>query len=242
MRVPVTVVTGALGVGKTTAILGALQTKPADQRWAVLVNEFGAVGVDGPVFTAAGVSVREVAGGCICCTAGLELSVGLVRLLREIRPDRLFIEPSGAARPAAVIDALRAPGLRDAVERRAVITLVDPRQFMDLTTRSRETYAEQVQLGDILVGQRADERSASEMDAFTLAAAALEPAKLVVATTSFGALDPGWFDLAPAPTTRVMHALAHAPEVEGRGWIWPDTVVIFRPARPHTNQQQVKHD
>ena len=66
-RIPTNLITGFLGVGKTTAIRHLISQKPPDERWAVLVNEFGEVGIDGAIIEAAGtdgVSVSEIAGGC----------------------------------------------------------------------------------------------------------------------------------------------------------------------------------
>ncbi len=266
--VPVTVITGALGVGKTTALLDALHHAPPGERWAVLVNEFGKVGIDGAVIEGmapGSVAVREVAGGCICCSAGLELRVGLVRLLREVRPDRLFIEPSGIARPAAVIDALRSPGLREVVSPRAVITLVDPRQFLDPDRRAHETYADQVLLGDVLVANRCDEVGEEVLERFRAEAGALYPPKVVVAETSFGRLDPAWLDLRPSPSSRLglsvrpdfvrldpPRALPVASgepgpgayhdaldDVEGFGWVWPATARVDRGALQEVVQQLV---
>ena len=114
--VPTTIVTGFLGVGKTTAILDLLARRPAGARWAVLVNEFGQVGLDGAILPSeGGVVVREIAGGCVCCTAGPQLGVAINRLLREHRPDRLILEPTGLASPASILDLLRGPSYRTAV-------------------------------------------------------------------------------------------------------------------------------
>jgi len=66
--IPTNLISGFLGAGKTTAILHLLRQKPADERWAVLVNEFGEIGVDGALLgNPDEVFIREVAGGCICC-------------------------------------------------------------------------------------------------------------------------------------------------------------------------------
>ena len=264
--VPVTVVTGALGVGKTTAVLELLRHAPPGERWAVLVNEFGDVGIDGAVIAGSGgpeVAVREVAGGCICCTAGLELRVGLVRLLREVRPDRLIIEPSGVAHPASVIDALRAPGVREAVTPRAVITLVDPRQFVGGRWRRDDAYADQVVLADVLVANWADEVDPATMVQFREEAAALFPPKLVVAEVAHGRLDPAWLDLAPAPASRLrvpvpspllaphdeepvpgaQDGVGHphqSGEVEGCGWVWPPDTVFDRGALEEALQDLVQ--
>jgi len=101
--IPANLVMGFLGAGKTTAILHLLDTKPAGETWAVLVNEFGAVGIDGTVIAGQGVFVKEVPGGCMCCAAGLPMQVAVNRLLREARPDRLLIEASGLGHPRRVL-------------------------------------------------------------------------------------------------------------------------------------------
>jgi G3E family GTPase len=231
-NVPVNVVTGALGVGKTTALIALLEQAPPTERWAVLINEFGEVGIDGAVVAArggAGLQVREVAGGCICCTAGLELRTALVRLLREVRPDRLLIEPSGVAHPAAVIDALRSEGLRQATQIAGVITLVDPRAFLDPVRRNQDAYADQVLLADVLVANRTDQCSPEELQRFEVEAAALFPPKLRVEQTSFGRLDPAWLDvLHQEPTSLVIRRPHVAADVNSHGWVWPADVVFDR--------------
>lgn len=90
---------GFLGVGKTTAILDLFKQKPKNENWAVLVNEFGKIGIDGAIYSAAGITVKEVAGGCLCCAVGLPFQVSVNRLLKEVRPDRLLIEPTGLGHP-----------------------------------------------------------------------------------------------------------------------------------------------
>ena len=80
-NIPVTIISGFLGVGKTTAILDLLHGHPKNERWAVLVNEFGEVGIDGAALAGEGYFVKEVPGGCICCTAQTQMQVALTRLL-----------------------------------------------------------------------------------------------------------------------------------------------------------------
>ena len=102
--VPTNIITGFLGVGKTSTILHLLENKPGNERWAVLVNEFGEIGIDGSLFEGQrgdkqGVVIREVPGGCMCCAAGLPMQVALNQLLVKARPDRLLIEPTGLGHP-----------------------------------------------------------------------------------------------------------------------------------------------
>ena len=149
--VPTNLISGFLGVGKTTAIRYLLAHKPQHERWAVLVNEFGEIGIDGATLESdQGVDIREVAGGCVCCTSGPMLRVALTRLLRQ-RPDRLLIEPTGLGHPAGILDTLREPGLAQALQLNAVITLVDPAQFLDEKYRQHPVYADQISLADVLL-------------------------------------------------------------------------------------------
>ena len=258
MTTPTTIVTGALGVGKTTAILDLVAGEPPGARCAVLVNEFGEVGIDGAALARDALAVREIPGGCICCTAGVALQVALVRLLREVRPTRLIIEPTGLAHPATVIDALRRPGIRESVDVRATITLVDPRHVRDPRWRANEAWRDQIQVADVLVANKTDLVSEADLDAFQAFAAALWPPPLVVGAARDGRLDRGWLDLDPRPEAgHAVHAHLHddaepvpAPpgatahrgeDAETCGWIWsPDAVfdrvaligALQRPVRP----------
>ncbi len=82
--------------------------RPEGERWAVLINEFGQIGLDAALLTrdADGIALGEVAGGCLCCVNGVPFQIGLGRLLRKARPDRLFIEPSGLGHPAQLLKQL----------------------------------------------------------------------------------------------------------------------------------------
>lgn len=104
-------IAGPLGAGKTSLIRQLMAQRPADERWAVLINEFGQVGLDAALLTTAadGIALGEVAGGCLCCVNGAPFQVGLGRLLRQARPQRVFIEPSGLGHPAQLLRQLREP-------------------------------------------------------------------------------------------------------------------------------------
>ena len=97
-RVATNIITGFLGAGKTTTILHLLKNKPKNENWAVLVNEFGEIGIDGALMVEHGAMIKEIPGGCMCCTAGVPMSVGINALLRT-NPDRLLIEPTGLGHP-----------------------------------------------------------------------------------------------------------------------------------------------
>ena len=101
-NIPTHVMAGPLGAGKASLIKHLLAQRPANERWAVLINEFGQIGLDAALLTQDddGIALGEVAGGCLCCVNGAPFQVGLGRLLRKAKPDRLFIEPSGLGHPA----------------------------------------------------------------------------------------------------------------------------------------------
>ena len=107
-NIPTHVIAGPLGAGKTSLIKHLLGQRPANERWAVLINEFGQIGIDAALLTrdADGIALGEVAGGCLCCVNGAPFQIGLGRLLRKARPDRLFIEPSGLGHPAQLLKQL----------------------------------------------------------------------------------------------------------------------------------------
>lgn len=201
-----TLVTGFLGTGKTTLLRHLLAQRPASERWAVIVNDFGAIGLDGAALapasrTAAGVSVREVAGGCVCCAATVPLRVALADVLRQLRPDRLLIEPSGLGRPSAVLAILREPGIAPALRVGAVLCVIDARQLdpADPAQSSvhADTWREQVECADVLVVNKsdlADEAANARLDDW---AAARYPPPAALVRVEQGRIDAALLDLPP---------------------------------------------
>ncbi|UTA47731.1 GTP-binding protein [Simiduia sp. 21SJ11W-1] len=158
-KVPTNIVTGFLGVGKTTAILHLLANKPAHERWAVLVNEFGEVGVDGSLLQGSSqdsVFIKEVPGGCMCCAAGLPMQIALNQLLRKARPHRVIIEPTGLGHPQEVLEVLGHPVYRDTLDVQRCITLVDARKLADERYRNNATFNQQLMVADLIVGHKTD--------------------------------------------------------------------------------------
>jgi cobalamin biosynthesis protein CobW len=135
MKIPVTIITGFLGSGKTTLICGLLKKIP-DRRLAVLINEFGQVSVDGTLLRAAGqehgAEIHDLPNGCICCTIKddfLPVMKQLQRRKNEI--DHVLIETSGLALPTPVMRALAWPEIRNDFQLDAVLTVVDTPQLLD---------------------------------------------------------------------------------------------------------------
>jgi G3E family GTPase len=153
------IITGFLGSGKSTAILELLKQKPSNERWAVLVNEFGEVGIDGGLLGSnndSNVFIREVPGGCMCCAAGLPMQMALSMLLARAKPDRLIIEPTGLGHPFEVANTLSAEHNRELLNLQATLTLVDARKIADDRYTSHATFNEQLEIADVVVASKTD--------------------------------------------------------------------------------------
>lgn len=159
--VPTNIITGFLGVGKTSAILRLMRHKPDHERWAILVNEFGEIGVDGSLFQGQhseeqGVFIREVPGGCMCCAAGLPMTVALNQLLAQAKPDRLLIEPTGLGHPKEVLETLSADHYKHILSLQKTLTLVDARKLSDARYTGHDTFNQQIAIADTIVGNKLD--------------------------------------------------------------------------------------
>ncbi|MGL6170725.1 MAG: CobW family GTP-binding protein [Vibrio sp.] len=175
-RVPTNIITGFLGVGKTTAILHLLATKPADQKWAVLVNEFGEIGIDGAIMSEQGAMIKQVPGGCLCCTAGVPMSVGINALLRQ-KPDRLIIEPTGLGHPKQVVATLISAQYQDYIDLKATIALLDPRHLSMDKYLSNQNFNDQLASADIILGNKVDLCCSHDIEVFSDWVTEQQPAK-----------------------------------------------------------------
>tara|TARA_A100001015_G_scaffold153408_2_gene170255 strand:- start:2150 stop:3142 length:993 start_codon:yes stop_codon:yes gene_type:complete len=192
-------ITGFLGVGKTTAILDLLQQSPGNEKWAVLVNEFGEVGVDGAILEANGAVVREVPGGCLCCVSGLPFQMGLNMLLAKEKPDVLLIEPTGLGHPRKVLTTLRSDDYRDLLTAGANLCLIDPRHLKDSRYTDNDTFNDQITLADVLVANKTDLCSVDDLAAFDALAASATPPKAEVVRTQQGRLEASLLELSTNP-------------------------------------------
>ncbi len=159
--VPTNIITGFLGVGKTSAILQLLKSKPEGERWAVLVNEFGEIGIDGSIIEGQhtkeqGVFIREVPGGCMCCAAGLPMQIALNLLLQTAKPDRLLIEPTGLGHPKEILQVLSSEHYQSILSLQKTVTLVDARNLVDERYTNHDTFNQQIAIADMVVGNKAD--------------------------------------------------------------------------------------
>ncbi|MCL2453159.1 MAG: cobalamin biosynthesis protein CobW, partial [Alphaproteobacteria bacterium] len=130
-KIPVTVVTGFLGAGKTTLIRHVLE-HVRGRRLALIINEFGDIGVDGEILRACGIescleeNIVELANGCLCCTVADDFLPAIEALIaHEKKPDHIIVETSGLALPKPLIKAFDWPGVREKLTVDGVIAVVD---------------------------------------------------------------------------------------------------------------------
>ncbi|QBK31355.1 cobalamin biosynthesis protein CobW [Roseitalea porphyridii] len=136
-KIPATVITGFLGAGKTTMIRNML-ANAGGRRIALIINEFGDLGVDGEVLKGCGVEncseddIVELTNGCICCTVADDFVPTMTALLeRENRPDHIVIETSGLALPQPLVAAFNWPDIRTQVTVDGVVTVIDAAAVAD---------------------------------------------------------------------------------------------------------------
>lgn len=191
--IPTNLILGFLGVGKTTAILDLLRNKPEGEVWAVLVNEFGEVGIDGAILETEGAVVREIPGGCMCCVAGLPMQIGLNQLIARAKPDRLLIEPTGLGHPSQILETLTGEHYQSVLAMGPVITLVDPRRLEDERVLENVQFRDQVAAADIIVANKTDLCSADQIERFEQWLAPQTKGRPVF-QTQHGRLRPEWLD------------------------------------------------
>ncbi len=153
--VPVTIITGFLGSGKTTLLNHILQNQQGIKT-AVLVNEFGEIGIDNDLIVATGEDMVELNNGCICCTINEDLVNAVHKVLaRSEQIDYLVVETTGVADPLPVALTFLGTELRDVTRLDSIITLVDAANF-SIDLFNSEAAQSQITYGDIILLNKTD--------------------------------------------------------------------------------------
>jgi len=188
-NVPTHLFLGFLGVGKTSAILSCFKQKPNHERWAVLVNEFGKLGIDGKIYDAKGIHVKEVPGGCLCCAVGLPFQVAIMQILKEQRPDRLFIESSGASHADGVIKTLQQDNFKHVLDLKAKVCIIDPNHLTDKLYFNNINYQAQLNASDVIIVNKIDQSDDNALKQLDHLLVSFKPQKSLIQKTSFGDID-----------------------------------------------------
>ncbi|MFZ0767547.1 cobalamin biosynthesis protein CobW [Bradyrhizobium sp.] len=215
-KVPVTVVTGFLGSGKTT-LIQHLIANANGKKLAVLVNEFGSEGVDGDILKSCAdancpaENIVELANGCICCTVADDFIPAMEQLLsRRVRPDHILIETSGLALPKPLLKAFDWPEIRSRITVDGVIALADAEavaagrfapnpaaieaqraadENIDHETPLSEVFEDQIACADIVLLTKADLAGAAGLEAARAAISAEMPRRVPMLAIVDGAVD-----------------------------------------------------
>ncbi|AHB48209.1 CobW [Hyphomicrobium nitrativorans NL23] len=216
-KVPCSIVTGFLGAGKTTLVRNILQNG-AGRRLAVIVNEFGDVGIDGEILKGCGIescneeSIVELSNGCICCTVADDFVPALEGLLAlDNPPEHILIETSGLALPKPLVQAFNWPAIASRVTVDGVIAVVDGAAVaagrfaddpdalaaqraedtsLDHDNPLEEVFEDQLLCADLIVLNKADLMTADEREKVAAEIKAAVPRAVKVVETTGGQLDP----------------------------------------------------
>ena len=215
MKIPATIITGFLGAGKTTLIRHMLQNAHC-RRIALIINEFGDLGVDGDILKGCGdetcreEDVMELSNGCICCTVADDFIPTMEKLLaREDKPDHIEIETSGLALPQPLVRAFNWPGISTQVTVDGVVTVVDGKavtegrfahsvaavdaqrqldENLDHETPLSELFEDQIACADMIVVNKTDLLEGAEAEALVGTLRESSRSGVQVVTTSMGKL------------------------------------------------------
>lgn len=216
-KIPVTVITGFLGAGKTT-LIRHLMANPQGKRLAVLVNEFGSVGVDGDILKSCAdencpaENIVELANGCICCTVADDFIPTIEALMAlPQRPDHILIETSGLALPKPLLKAFDWPAIRSRITVDGVIALADAEAVaagrfapdeaaveaqrladdsLDHETPLSEVFEDQISCADLVLLSKADLAGAAGLAAARAVIEAEAPRPIPILAMEEGRIDP----------------------------------------------------
>jgi G3E family GTPase len=182
---PVTIITGFLGSGKTT-LLNHILSNQEGLKTAVLVNEFGEIGIDNELLITTENSADnmvELSNGCICCTINNDLMEAVYRVLeRQDKIDYLVVETTGLADPLPVALTFLGTELRDLTRLDSIVTLVDAENYsVDLF--NSEAATNQILYGDIILLNKTDLVDEGDLDALELKIRDLKEGARIIRTT-----------------------------------------------------------
>ncbi len=161
--IPVTIITGFLGSGKTT-LLNHILTNQEGLKTAVLVNEFGEIGIDNELLITTGDDMVELSNGCVCCTINSDLINAVNKVLeRPDRVDYIVVETTGLADPLPVALTFLGTELRDSTRLDSIVTVVDAENF-SLDLFNSEAAQSQITYGDIILLNKADLVDEADLD------------------------------------------------------------------------------
>ncbi|MEH7305389.1 CobW family GTP-binding protein [Neobacillus drentensis] len=178
-KAEVYILSGFLGSGKTSLLKRLLADEHRmGRKTAVMMNELGKVSIDSDVVDDEGVTLKELLGGCICCSIQDKLEAQLQGLLVVEKPEVIYIETTGAAHPVEVLDAILSPLFADKLNIKGIITTVDGTRWMDrksLNPQLQQLILEQVRHADFILVNKMNELKENEQSKITFEIQSINP-------------------------------------------------------------------
>jgi cobalamin biosynthesis protein CobW len=257
-KIPVTIVTGFLGAGKTTLIRHVLENE-RERRLALIVNEFGDVGVDGEILKSCGIescpeeNIVELANGCLCCTVADDFVPAIEALMARVpRPEHIIIETSGLALPKPLVQAFNWPSIKSRLTVDGVVAVVDgaavaagrfaddPERLalqraadssVDHDNPLEEVYEDQLLCADLIILNKADLLDSAETRRVVQEIEAAVPRAVKVVETSEGRISPAiLLGLAASAEDDLAARPSHHDAEEGHDHDDFDSFVVELPA------------
>ena len=217
--VPVIVVCGFLGAGKTT-LLERILCDPQGVRYGVLVNDFGAVNIDGAMLASTGADQVLLTNGCICCSIQDDLADALDGLLARVPPpERVIVETSGVSRPLPVADAIAAERFRGRAQLDGIYCLIDAAGFAELDFAATELAMDQAVAADLVLLNKTDLASSAEIASVETSLRSAMPMIRLVATRRADLPRELLFSLGDGREHHGHHHHDHDQEFEAWHWV-----------------------
>ncbi|WP_313075071.1 CobW family GTP-binding protein [Lacrimispora sp.] len=215
------IISGFLGAGKTTFIKKLLQEAIAGEQVVLIENEFGEIGIDGGFLKDAGIEIREMNSGCICCSLVGDFGDSLKEVLTKYNPDRVIIEPSGVGKLSDVMKAVVDVASELDVVLNSAVTIVDAQKCKMYRKNFGEFFNNQIENAGTVVLSRTDIAPGDKIDQAVEIIRELNP-KASVVTTPFDELSgKQLMDIIEKPDTMVEDLLAevksHHHDHDGEG-------------------------
>ncbi len=152
--IKIDIISGFLGAGKTTFIKRLLDTHLKDEKVVLIENEYGEVSVDTDILNDAKIEIKELSQGCICCSLVGDFSKSLNEVIKQMKPDRILIEPSGVGKLSDIIKAVKSAGLEDNIN--SLVCMVDAKKAKMYDKNFGEFFVDQIANAQTVILSRTD--------------------------------------------------------------------------------------